>query len=111
LGGEQRYAGPQSLMTFEKDDVGWLRLGSDTTENFELAVNTPQRKKAWGLLPNYPFKYCEGERLVKPAMSSASTFYRWLDELVRVKLVSKSEDGHYQKAVSVQCNLKKQKQA
>jgi hypothetical protein len=99
LGGAQRYNGTQSLMTLTKDDSGWLQVGSDVDENFALAVNTPQRLKAWQLIPKAAFHYSEAERAVVPAaMNSKSTFFNWWAQLQRLKLVWKDAKGLYKKA-------------
>ena len=83
LGGTQRFNGQQSIMTLEKDEDDWLCRVSDLEINLPLVLNTRTRKQAWQLLPESPFSYSEGEKLVKPAMKSSSTFHAWFDECKR----------------------------
>ena len=66
----------------------------DLIRSFDLVVNTPVRKKAWQLLPDYPklFSYTEGEAMVKPEMHSNSTYHHWMRDLRRHKLVLEVND-------------------
>jgi hypothetical protein len=52
VGGAQRLSGTQSLMVLEKDDSGWLRVGSDVVENFDVVMSTEKRKEAWRQKPH-----------------------------------------------------------
>lgn len=101
LGGTQRFTGQQSLMTLEKDDDDWLQVLDNLEVNLPLALNTPARKKAWELLSDEPFSYTEGERAVKPAMKSSSTFHGWFQQCVRLGLIVRDGD-HYRKAAGTQ---------
>jgi AAA domain-containing protein len=101
LGGSQRFTGQQSLMTLEKDEDNWLRVLDNLEVNLPLALNTPGRKKAWELLPAEPFSYTEGERAVKPAMSSSSTFHSWFQQCQRLGLIIRVGD-RYRRAAGTQ---------
>jgi hypothetical protein len=98
LGGTQRLTGEQSISTLELGENGWFHVVEDFTENKALALNTDQRSKAWGLLPNQTFKYVEAVKSVKPAMVE-STFNAWWNRhLLRLKLVVEVSPKTYVKA-------------
>ena len=104
LGGTQRFTGQQSLMTLEKDDDDWLRVLDNLEVNLPLALNTPGREKAWGLLPDNPFSYTEGERAVKSALKSSSSFHGWFQQCQRLGLIVRDGD-HYRKAAGTQLGI------
>jgi len=94
LGGRQRGSGQQSFSLIEKGDDDWFVVLPDLVRSIDVVINTPVRKKAWELLSNPPqtFRYTEGQVMVKPAMSSSSTYAAWMRDLRRHKLVVEVED-------------------
>jgi hypothetical protein len=104
LGGTQRFNGQQNLMTLDKDDDDWLRVLSNLEVNLPLALNSPGRIKAWELLPDEPFSYTEGERAVKSALKSSSSFHGWLQHCLRLGLIIRDGD-HYRKAAGTQSGI------
>ncbi len=99
LGGTQRADGQEMVITLEKGNDGWFRVLDDISINFPIAMKSDQRKKAWNLLPSGDFTYGEGERAVKSAMSSSSTFAGWFKQLRHLKLVRPGAGVKYRKAV------------
>lgn len=97
-GGAQRFTGQQSAVKLEKDGDDWFQIVGDLDESAEIALNTPTRQKAWGLLPKRGFTYTEGEMAVKPAMKSGSTFSEWFRTLIRTKMVVVEREGTYRKS-------------
>lgn len=93
LGGTQRFNGQQSLMTLDKDEDDWLRILNNIEANLPFALNTDGRKKAWDLLP-VSFSYNEAEKMVKPAMSSGSTFHEWLKQCLRLGVITQDGDRY-----------------
>ncbi len=87
LGGTQRFTGQESIMTLEKDEDDWLRRVDDFEVNLALALTTPLRNHAWGLLPDHPFTYTEGEKAVKLAMKSSSSFHEWFEHCKRLGVI------------------------
>ena len=96
LGGTQRLTGEQSLVMLEKDDSGRFQVLDAFQENLPLANNTPARLKAWPLLPDR-FSYTEGERAVKSALKSGSSFSGWFRHLLRLRVVVSDGEGRYRK--------------
>jgi AAA domain len=95
LGGAQRVTGQQSIATLEIGDDNKLRIVSDYEESLSHALNTSQRKAAWRLMPDYPFKYMEAVAAVKPVMRSQSSFHAWWSTyLIRLKLVVPEGDRY-----------------
>ena len=63
-------------------------VGADDFEvNLALALTTPLRNHAWGLLPDHPFTYTEGEKAVKLAMKSSSSFHEWFEHCKRLGVI------------------------
>jgi hypothetical protein len=97
LGGTQRLTGEQSLVMLEKDESGRFQVLDAFQENLPLANNTYPRIQAWSLLPDR-FSYTEGERAVKSALRSASSFSTWFRHLLRLRVVVPDGEGRYRKA-------------
>jgi len=97
LGGTQRLNGQQTMLLLQKEDGDWLQPIDDFEVKLARALNTPAREKAWALLPEGRYSYGEGEKAVKPAMKSDSTFSEWHRHCLEVGVVLRDGE-HYKKA-------------
>jgi len=99
LGGRQRGDGQQQACFLTMKDNGWFEVLPDAEVNVPLALNTPQRRKAWDLLPDAPttFGYTEGERLIKDALRSPSSYNNWINHCKRLKVIVEASDGSLMK--------------
>lgn len=102
LWGAQRHADTEGLTSVVKNEHDWLEPVDDFDLAQETLLNTPQRQKAWSLLPdNSTFTYSEAWKLVqaggKDSIKSQGTFTPWWNELKRKKLIVTDGGEHYRK--------------
>jgi hypothetical protein len=97
LAGRQRVDGTQQAVYLEMDDSKNFQLLTDARVNIALLLNTDKRRQAWSLLPTGEFGYKEGEAAVKSVMRSSDTYYQWMRELRRLKVVIDTPSGRLTK--------------
>ncbi len=96
-GGRQRGEGHASYCYITLDDKNRLQLIDDSTSQARLVLKNPQWQQAWDLLPD-TFRYRQGEELVKPAMSSTSTYNRFIKKCKQARLLVQDTQRIYFKA-------------
>src|SRR5437899_12678758 len=87
--------GKHTMLLLQKEDADWLQPIDEFEVKLARALNTKAREKAWALLPEGRYSYGEGEKAVKPAMKSASTFSEWHRHCVELGVVVR--DGEHYK--------------
>jgi hypothetical protein len=95
VGGRQRGDGQQQTCYLTMNEDGWFELVAAADVNSQLVLNTEKRQQAWKLLPDHPkaFTYSEGEQLVRPALSSPSSYHGWMKQCRRLKVILDAENG------------------
>ena len=96
-GGRQRAEGQEEFTLIEKDDDDRLRVLAGSEYALGTVLTTDARKEAWSALPS-EFGYREGQKILKPHLSSSKSYDDFLRALKRHKLVEQTPDKRYHKA-------------
>ncbi len=91
VGGRQRGNGEWNRVWLTLDDNSWFQVADALMKQLQSVLNTPAREQAWKLLPK-EFTYGEGEKLVKAAIKSTSTYNLWMRQCQQVGVVVKDAD-------------------